>query len=192
MALAVAAFAIPTLIASAMKQREAAGIVGAIVFSGTVVLLYFTSTLYHALPASRAKGLFRLLDHGSIYLLIAGTYTPFMLGVLRGHWGWVLLGMIWGLALIGLTLKAMTGVRYEKLSTGLYLLMGWLVVLAIKPLWLAMPAWGLFWLVAGGIAYTLGVVFYVADHVRYNHFRWHLFVIMGTACHFIAVLKYAG
>lgn len=191
LALIVAAIAIPTLIVTALKQGETGGVVGAAIFSATVVLLYFTSTLYHALPASRAKGLFRLLDHGAIYLLIAGTYTPFTLGVLRGRWGWMLLGMIWGLALIGLALKATTGVRYEKLSTGLYLLMGWLVLLVIKPLWLAMPAWGLFWLAAGGMAYTLGVVFYATDHVRYNHFRWHLLVITGTACHFVAVLKYA-
>jgi len=191
MALMVAVVAIPTLITSALEQGEVAEIVGAVTFSATVVLLYFTSTLYHALPASRAKGLFRLLDHGAIYLLIAGTYTPFTLGVLRGRWGWMLLGMIWSLALIGLALKATTGVRYEKLSIGLYLLMGWLVLLVIKPLWLVMPAWGLFWLLAGGLAYTLGVAFYATDHVRYNHFRWHLFVITGTACHFVAVLKYA-
>jgi hemolysin III len=191
MALLVAIVAIPSLITSAMKRGEVAEIVGAVTFSATVVLLYFTSTLYHALPASRVKGLLRLLDHGAIYLLIAGTYTPFTLGVLRGRWGWMLLGMIWSLALIGLALKTTTGVRHEKLSTGLYLLMGWLVLLVIKPLWLAMPAWGLFWLIAGGIAYTLGVAFYATDHVRYNHFRWHLFVITGTACHFVAVLKYA-
>ncbi len=191
LALLVAVLAIPTLIASAVEQKEVSGIVGATIFSATVVLLYFTSTLYHALPASRAKGLFRLFDHGAIYLLIAGTYTPFTLGVLRGRWGWMLLGMIWGLTLIGLALKATTGVRYEKISTGLYLLMGWLVLLVIKPLWQAMPAWGLFWLTTGGLAYTLGVAFYVTDHVRYNHFRWHLMVITGTACHFIAVLKYA-
>ena len=192
LALLVAILAIPTLIISAIEQGGARGIVGAAIFSTTVVLLYFTSTLYHALPASRVKGLFRLLDHGAIYLLIAGTYTPFTLGVLRGHWGWMLLGMVWGLALVGLAFKATTGVRHEKISTGLYLLMGWLVLLVIKPLWLAMPAWGLFWLAVGGVAYTLGVLFYVTDHVRYNHFLWHLFVIAGTACHFIAVLKYAA
>jgi len=192
MALMLAIVAIPTLIASAIEQGEMVRIVGATVFSTSVVLLYFTSTLYHALPASRAKSLFQLLDHSAIYLLIAGTYTPFTLGVLRSRWGWTLLGAIWSLALIGLAFKATTGMRYEKLSTGLYLLMGWLALLVIKPLWQELPAWGFFWLLAGGIAYTVGVVFYATDHVRYNHFRWHLFVITGTACHFVAVLKYAA
>jgi hemolysin III len=192
LALILAIVAIPILIASALEQGERVRIVGVTIFSVSVVLLYFTSTLYHALPVSRAKGLFQLLDHGAIYLLIAGTYTPFSLGVLRGRWGWILLAAIWSLALIGLAFKATTGVRYEKISTGLYLLMGWLALLVIKPLWQAMPAWGLFWLLAGGLAYTTGVIFYATDHVRYNHFRWHLFVITGTACHFIAVLKYAA
>jgi hemolysin III len=191
-ALMLAMVAIPTLIASAIEQGEMVRIVGATVFSVSVVLLYFTSTMYHALPASRAKGLFQLLDHSAIYLLIAGTYTPFTLGVLRGRWGWMLLGAIWSLALIGLAFKATAGMRYERLSTGLYLFMGWLALLVIKPLWQELPAWGFFWLLAGGIAYTVGVVFYATDHVRYNHFRWHLFVITGTACHFVAVLKYAA
>jgi hemolysin III len=192
LALILAIVAIPILIASALEQGERVRIVGVTIFSVSVVLLYFTSTLYHALPVSRAKGLFQLLDHGAIYLLIAGTYTPFSLGVLRGRWGWTLLAAIWSLALIGLAFKATTGVRYEKISTGLYLLMGWLALLVIKPLWQTMPAWGFFWLLAGGLAYTTGVIFYATDHVRYNHFRWHLFVITGTACHFIAVLKYAA
>ena len=192
MALMLAMVAIPTLISSAIEQGEMARILGATVFSASVVLLYFTSTVYHALPASRAKGLFQLLDHSAIYLLIAGTYTPFTLGVLRGRWGWMLLGAIWSLALIGLAFKATAGMRYEKLSTGLYLFMGWLALLVIKPLWQELPAWGIFWLLAGGIAYTVGVAFYATDHVRYNHFRWHLFVITGTACHFVAVLKYAA
>lgn len=190
--LVLALLATPTLIASALEQGEVFTVVGAAVFAGTVALLYFTSTLYHALPASRAKAVFQLLDHSAIYLLIAGTYTPFTLGVLRGRWGWLLLGLIWGLALLGLTFKLLTGTRYSKLSTGLYVLMGWTVLVVIKPLWEVMPGWGIFWLVAGGLAYTGGVVYYATDHVRYNHFRWHLFVIAGTACHFVAVLKYAG
>jgi len=192
MALMLAMVAIPTLISSAIEQGEMARILGATVFSASVVLLYFTSTVYHALPASRAKSLFQLLDHSAIYLLIAGTYTPFTLGALRGRWGWMLLGAIWSLALIGLAFKATAGMRYEKLSTGLYLFMGWLALLVIKPLWQELPAWGIFWLLAGGISYTVGVAFYATDHLPYNHFRWHLFVIAGTACHFVAVLKYAA
>ena len=192
MALLLALVAIPTLMTSVIDQGEMVRIVGATIFSASVVLLYLTSTLYHALPASRAKGFFQLLDHSAIYLLIAGTYTPFTVGVLRGRWGWLLLAAIWSLALIGLLFKVTMGMRYERLSIALYLLMGWLALLVIKPLWQVLPAWGFFWLLAGGVAYTVGVVFYVAGHVRYNHFRWHLLVIVGTTCHFVAVLNYAA
>jgi hemolysin III len=157
-----------------------------------MLLLYLTSALYHVIPGGSAKRVFRTLDHGAIYLLIAGTYTPFTLGVLRGPWGWTLLGLVWGMALVGVVLKAVGGMRYPILSTVLYLVMGWLALIAIKPLWTHLPAWGFFWLLAGGIAYTLGVVFFASDErVRYHHFIWHLFVIAGTACHFVAVLFYA-
>jgi hemolysin III len=157
-----------------------------------MVLLYLTSALYHALPRNRAKRIFQVLDHAAIFLMIAGTYTPFTLGVLRGPWGWTLFGLVWGLALAGVVLTVVGGVRYPKLMTGLYLAMGWLILVAVKPLWLRVPSWGLFWLFAGGIAYTVGVVFYSAKRVCYSHFVWHLFVIAGTACHFIAVLRYAA
>jgi hemolysin III len=166
--------------------------VGAGVFAASTVLLYSISTLYHALRRDRPKRIFRILDRAAIFLMIAGTYTPFTLGVLRGPWGWTLFGLVWGLALAGVVHAAVGGIRYPKLSTGLYLAMGWLVVIAVKPLWLRVPPWGLFWLVAGGIAYTGGVAFYAAKRVRYSHFVWHLFVIAGTACHFIAVLRYAA
>jgi hemolysin III len=155
-------------------------------------MLYFTSTLYHALPVNRAKRVFRILDHVAIFLLIAGTYTPFTLGVLRGAWGWTLLGLVWGLALAGIVFKAVGGVRYPVLSTSVYLAMGWLALIAIKPFWHQVPLWGLLWLLAGGLAYTLGVAFFAATRVRYAHFVWHLFVIVGTVCHFIAVLRYAA
>ena len=183
----------PILIVTAVQRGGTAGIVGASVFAVTMVLLYLTSTLYHVLPRNRAKQLFQVFDHSAIYLLIAGTYTPFTLGVLKGGWGWTLFGLVWGLALIGVVLKSFAGMRYPKLSTGLYLAMGWLVVIAIKPMWSLMPAQGLAWLFAGGVAYTLGVVFFVLDErVRYAHFIWHLFVVTGTACHFFAVLWYAA
>lgn len=183
----------PFLIAGAARHGDWLNVVGASVFAGCMVLLYFTSMLYHALPASlRAKQLFQLLDHSAIYLMIAGTYTPFTLGVLRGRWGWTLLALIWLMALAGVVLKAVAGLRFPRISTAIYLAMGWVVVIAAEPMWQRMPGWGLFWLVAGGLAYTLGVAFYATDwRLRYGHFVWHLFVAAGTACHFIAVLKYA-
>lgn len=190
--LLAAVAAAPVLILAAVQRGGAPGIIGASIFAATVGLLYLTSVLYHALPENRAKRVFQVLDHGAIFLLIAGTYTPFTLGILRGAWGWSLFGLVWSLALVGVVLKATSGVRYPRLSMGLYLAMGWLIVIAIKPLWLLMPAAGLFWLLAGGIAYTAGVAFYAAERVRYSHFVWHLFVLAGTACHFIAVLRYAA
>ncbi len=184
--------AVPILVVAAVKQGGAAEIVGASIFGATMVLLYLTSTLYHALPTSKAKRLFKILDHAAIFLLIAGTYTPFTLGVLHGAWGWTLFGLVWGFAIIGVILKATTGDRFETLSTCLYLAIGWLVLIAVVPLWNNMPIWGLFWLLCGGIFYTVGVGFFVVERVPYFHFIWHLFVVMGTACHFIAVLYYAS
>jgi hemolysin III len=184
--------AAPVLVVSAAQRGDAAQIVGASVFAATIVLLYLASTIYHALPRNRAKRVFQFLDHGAVYFLIAGSYTPFTLGVLRGAWGWTLFGLVWGLALAGVVLKAVARVRHPVLSTALYLVMGWLALVAVEPLWLHLPAWGLFWLVAGGIAYTVGVVFFALDErLRYGHFIWHLFVLAGTTCHFIAVLRYA-
>ncbi len=190
--LAAAVAATPILIIEAARRGGAMGVVGASIFASTVGLLYLTSVLYHALPPNRAKRLFQVLDHGAIFLLIAGTYTPFTLGVLRGAWGWSLLGLVWSLALAGVLLKAFSGVRHPRLSLGLYLGMGWLVIIAVKPLWQLMPTGGLLWMLAGGLAYTAGVGFYAADNLRYSHFIWHLFVLAGTACHFIAVLRYAA
>jgi len=190
--LLAAVAAAPVLVFSAVHSGGAARIVGASVFAVTMVLLYLTSTLYHALPRNRAKRVFQVLDHAAIFLMIAGTYTPFTLGVLRGTWGWTLFGLVWGLALAGVVLTAVGGARYPKIRVGLYLAMGWLILVAVKPLWLRMPSWGLFWLFAGGIAYTAGVAFYAAKRICYSHFVWHLFVVAGTACHFIAVLRFAA
>ena len=181
----------PILVVSAVRHGGAAGIVGASIFAFTMLLLYLTSTLYHAMAPNKAKRVFQILDHGAIFLLIAGTYTPFTLGVLRGAWGWTLFGLVWGIAVVGVALKSIGGVRYKRLSTILYLAMGWLVIIAAKPLWLHMPSWGLFWLLIGGTAYTAGVAFYAAKRIQYTHFIWHLFVIAGTVCHCIAVLRYA-
>lgn len=182
---------IPVLVISALNDGTAA-VVGATIFGASMALLYLTSTLYHAVTPNRAKRVFRILDHAAIYVLIAGTYTPFTLGVLKGAWGWTLFGVIWGLALIGIFLKSMQGIRYPRLSTAVYLMMGWLVLIAVRPLASNVPAWGMFWLVAGGVAYTAGVGFYAARRMRYAHLVWHLFVMAGTACHFVAVLRFAS
>ena len=189
--LVAALLALPFLILAAARGGRAAAVVGASVFAATVVLLYLASTLYHALPPRKVKRVFRVIDHSAIFLLIAGTYTPFTLGVLRGAWGWTLFALVWGLAALGVTLKAVGGIKHPRLSTALYLGMGWLALLAIRPLWLRVPASGLLWLVAGGVMYTAGVAFYAADRVRYGHFVWHLFTLAGTGCHFFAVLWYA-
>ena len=182
----------PVLVVSDVQRGDSVGVVGASVFAVTMVLMYITSTLYHALARNKVKRFFRILDHGAIFLMIASTYTPFTLRVLRGAWGWTLFGLVWGIAFVGVVLNSIGGVRYQRLSTMLYLFMGWLIIIAVKPLWLNMPSWGLFWLLAGGVAYTVGVGFYAAKRIRYAHFVWHLFVMAGTACHFIAVLRYAS
>ncbi len=182
---------LPVLVHNAQPHGTAM-VVGATVFGLSTCLLYLTSTLYHALTPARAKRLFQVLDHSAIYLLIAGTYTPFLLGALRGPWGWTLFGVIWGMAGLGILFKAMSGIRRPRLSTAVYLGMGWLVVVAAKPLWDALPASGLLWLAAGGLAYTAGVGFYAASRLPYRHFVWHLFVLAGTACHAVAVLRYAA
>ena len=184
--------ATPILLIAAGRRGGPSAVAAASVFAGTVVLLYLASTLYHALPQNLAKRVFRLIDHSAIFLLIAGTYTPFTLGILRGVWGWVLFGLVWVLALAGTTMKAVAGIRYPRLSTALYVAMGWIALIAIRPLWLRLPLAGWLWLIAGGVAYTAGIAFYACDRrVRYGHFVWHVFVLAGTTCHFFAVLWYA-
>jgi hemolysin III len=185
----------PLLIRHAARHGDPWFMIGASVFVATIILLYLASTLYHALPTGKAKRLFRHIEHSAIFLLIAGTYTPLMLGVLRGAWGWSLLGIIWAIAGVGVILRIFEKVSFSapKLATGLYLLMGWVIVVAIVPLSELMPTAGLIWLVAGGLAYTAGVVFYVTDaRLRYGHLVWHLFVMAGTACHYFAVFRSVG
>ncbi len=182
----------PFLIA-AIVHRGATSIVGAAVFVVTMVLLYFTSTLYHALPEGRAKRVMLRLDHGAIYIFIAGSYTPFALGALGGAWGWSLFGVVWAFAAVGVTLKAINRLSHPWISTGLYVLMGWLVLFAAVPLIERMPFAGIAWLIAGGVAYTVGVIFFMLDsRMRYAHAVWHGFVVAGTSCHCVAVLGYAG
>jgi hemolysin III len=190
--LALAIAATPILIIAASRYGNTWNLIGVSVFAASMMMLYSASTLYHALRHDKAKRFFRMLDHSAIFFLIAGTYTPFTLGILRGPWGWTLLVLIWALAALGLTLKAVFGARFNKLSVVLYLLMGWLVVIAAPQILRVMPLPGLAWIAAGGLAYTGGVAFYAAHRVRYAHFAWHLFVIAGTTCHFFAVLWYSA
>ena len=183
----------PFLIVAASRDGDRWRVMSAVVFGISLILLYAASTFYHALPGPRAKRVFRIIDHSAIYVLIAGTYTPFLLGPLRGGWGWSLFAVIWALAIAGIVMKATLGIRWERLSTVIYLLMGWIGAIAIKPLLERVSPTGLLWLLAGGLAYTGGVVFFMLDQrVRYAHSIWHLFVATGSVCHVVAVLRYAG
>lgn len=183
----------PFLALRAVQHGDAGFVVGTSVFSGAAIFLYFSSTLYHALPLGKAKHVFQLIEHSAIYLLIAGTYTPFTLGVLRGTWGWAIFGAVWGLAAAGVALTLFGKNPHPIFATGLYLSMGWLVVIAVDPLFAKMPAAGLRWLLAGGLSYTVGVIFFATDsRLRYGHLIWHLFVVAGTTCHYFAALWYAA
>ena len=182
----------PILLFAALKGGSPGFFIGAIVFTVTTLLLYFGSMLYHAWPQTRGKSLLQVLDHSAIFWLIAGTYTPFALGPLHGVWGWTILGLIWAFAVFGTLLKATRGTtRHRKLAMCLYLGMGWSALIAIRPLTLAVPVSALLWLLAGGVAYTAGVLFFVNKRLRYGHFVWHLFVLAGWSCHFAAILTCA-
>jgi hemolysin III len=182
----------PFLIMQAVQRGNAELIIGASLFSAAMVLLYFLSTLYHALPMGKAKRVFRTFEQAAIFIFIASTYTPFTVGILQGAWGWTLLGLIWGLAMIGVALLVFDKMSHLMIPTGLYLLMGWLIVIAFDPLFAKVPPFGVQLLIAGGVAYTVGVAFLAADsRLRFGHFIWHLCVITGTACHYFAVLWYA-
>jgi len=160
------------------------------IYGATLVTLYVSSTLYHGLPCSAAKRVLRRIDHASIFLLIAGTYTPFVLVVLRGGLGWTLFGIVWALAAFGVAVKvAFTG-RFEVLTVILYLVMGWMGAMAIKPMLGALPPSGLALLLAGGLAYTVGVIFYAGRCIPFNHAIWHVFVVTGSVCHFLAVILF--
>ena len=188
----LAIVALPILVWQAASQGSARHVVGASVFAGTAILLYLISALYHAVPEGAAKRWLNRLDHAAIYVFIAGSYTPFALGVLHGGWGWTLFTLVWSLAAVGVTVKLLNRLRHPWLSTGLYLAMGWLVVIAAGPLLARMAPAGIAWLVAGGLCYTLGaVVFMLDERVRYAHFVWHLFVLAGSVCHFFAALWHA-
>jgi hemolysin III len=188
----LAVASLPILVWQAARLGGTADVVGASIFAGTGVVLYFVSTLYHALPRGTVKAWFCRLDHALIYVFIAGTYTPFTLGVLGGAWGWTLFGIVWALAVLGVTLKLANRLQQPWVSTALYIAMGWVAVVATGPIFQRMPAAGIAWLVAGGLSYTVGAaIFLLDDRVRYAHAVWHLFVLGGSVCHFFAALDYA-
>lgn len=176
------------LITLAAISGDVFSIVGASVFTGSLVLLYTASTLYHAIPWDRAKARLKVFDHCAIYVLIAGTYTPFMIGGMRGGWGWALLGIVWTLAVAGVIFKLFFTGRFKLISTLVYIAMGWLIILAVGPMKASLDPTTIAWLVAGGLAYTAGTVFYMSSRIPFAHAIWHLFVLAGSVCHFGAVL----
>lgn len=182
--------ATPVLIVLSVQAGGATRVVASSIFGATAILLYLASTLYHALPEGKARRVFRLFDHSAIYLLIAGTYTPFTLLVIQGAVGWSLFGLVWALAGFGVLLELFSRLKTRTLPLILYISMGWLVLFSFKPLVQQIAPTGLVWLVAGGIAYTAGVAFYVRRSLPYGHMIWHLFVMLGTSCHYVAVMGY--
>jgi hemolysin III len=186
--LAIAGLGVLTAFSS--LHGDAAHVVGCSIFGATLILLYTTSTLYHSIPIARAKPVLRALDHSAIFLLIAGTYTPFLLVNLRGPWGWTLLVVIWALALAGIALRVARGRRSTATAVVFYLAMGWAVLAALDPLRENVAPGGIRLLTAGGLAYTAGVAFYVWRRLPYHHAIWHAFVLLGSILHFFAILFY--
>jgi hemolysin III len=188
----LAVASLPILVVFALRHGSATSVVGAVVFSVTMMLLYLVSAVYHALPHGRWKRWFLRLDHAAIFLFIAGSYTPFVLGPLRGPWGWTLFGLVWSIAAVGVVAKVLNRLRHPWWSTALYVGMGWMALIAVGPLFDRLPLDGLMLVVAGGVAYTVGAAFFLLDHrVRYAHFVWHLFVMAGSTLHFLAALWHA-
>ncbi|MEP6732048.1 MAG: hemolysin III family protein [bacterium] len=181
----------PVLIVTAAATNDPWRVVAACIYAATLVILYAASTIYHSVRTDRLKEICQRIDHSAIYLLIAGTYTPFTLISLRGAWGWSIFGTVWGLAIIGVILKGSYGARLPTLSTWIYLAMGWAIVVALRPLSSHVDPVGLRWIALGGAFYTGGIVFYVWERVKFSHAIWHLFVLGGSAAHFAAVLWYA-
>ena len=186
--LAIAGLGLLTAFAS--LRGDAWHIVSCSIFGATLIILYTTSTLYHAIPDPRAKAVLRVLDHSAIFLLIAGTYTPFALVSLRGPWGWSIFGVVWGIAVLGIIFKVTMLRRWAVISVVLYLLMGWVIIIAARPLMGALAPGGLALLLAGGLAYTAGIIFYAWRKLPYHHAVWHAFVLAGSICHFFAVLLF--
>ncbi|MBN2279119.1 MAG: hemolysin III family protein [Candidatus Marinimicrobia bacterium] len=186
--LAIAALVI--LVVFSAPQGDIWRIVSFAIFGSTMITLYLSSTFYHAFIKPKVKTVFKFFDHASIYLLIAGTYTPFLLVNMRGPWGWSLFGVIWGLAFSGIIFKAFFIHRFNKAATVIYILMGWMIVIAMRKMFQAIELGGIIWLVAGGLSYTVGTIFYLKKNIRFFHTIWHLFVLGGSICHFFAILLY--
>ena len=178
------------LVVLAVMHGDIYKIISFSIFGASLVILYISSTLYHGLQQPRAKKIFKIFDHSAIYLLIAGTYTPFLIVSLRGTAGWTLLVVVWIIALIGITFKILFIERFQILSVISYLLMGWLCVFILKEMLVSIPMGGLIWLAAGGILYTIGVIFYALQKIPYMHAVWHFFVMGGSICHYFAVLLF--
>jgi hemolysin III len=186
--LALSVVGLIVLIVLSVTRGSVWHIFGCTIFGVTLVLLYSASTLYHSFRTPRLKRILKILDHTAIYLLIAGTYTPFTVVNLRGFWGWTLFSLVWGLSVFGIVWKFFYAERFQIISTLIYLAMGWLVLIAIKPVTTALPLSGILWLVAGGIFYTVGVLFFALKRLPYNHAIWHVFVLAGSTCHYFAVM----
>ena len=178
------------LIVRAKDYGETVHLVSFLIFGASMVLLYAASTLYHSAKKRRLRIKLNVLDHSSIYILIAGTYTPFALVTLNGTAGWIIFGVVWGLALVGIILKLFFTGKYRTLSTIMYVVMGWIIVFAVKPLIENLSFNGLMWLVAGGVSYTIGAVLFSLDRIKFNHAIFHMFVLFGTFCHFISIYYY--
>jgi hemolysin III len=179
----------PVLIVLA-AMHDAWHVVACSIYAATLIILYACSTLYHSFRGANVKRFFRIFDHSAIYLLIAGTYTPFTLVNMRGAWGWTLFGTVWALTVVGVIWKALFVERFVVVSTVIYIIMGWLVLIAVRPLLTMVPAGGIAWLVAGGILYTLGTIFFGWNKCPYNHAIWHVFVVAGSVCHYFAIMWY--
>ncbi len=181
------------LIGIAVEKADVWKIVGFSIYGASLILLYSVSTIYHSIKHTKVKSIFRLLDYISIYLLIAGSYTPFALVTLRGPWGWTLFGIIWALAIIGIFQEVLIGKKTRRYSLILYVVMGWLIVIAIKPLIASLSPDGMWWLSAGGFSYTFGVIFFLMDE-KFKHFHgiWHIFVMAGSFCQFICLYNYVA
>ncbi len=188
LALSVAGFAVLVFLAG--SKGSAWHVVSCVVYGITLVILYAASTLYHSVRSPRLKRVLKIVDHSSIYLLIAGTYTPFTLVNLRGGWGWTLFGLVWGLSLLGILFKIFFVEHFKIASAAMYVVMGWLVVVALKPLLHVVPSAGILWLFAGGVFYTVGILFFACRRLPYAHTIWHVFVLAGSVCHYFAVLFY--
>ncbi len=178
------------LVLTASYHSNALGITASAIYGSTLIIMYGSSTLYHSISNNHIKKLFQTFDHASIYILIAGSYTPISLLVLRGAWGWSIFGVNWGVAIFGIILKFLYPGKFEKLSLFLYVIMGWMILIAFEPLVHHMPTDGLWLLVAGGLFYSFGVIFYVKDAKPYFHTIWHFFVFFGSICHYFAILFY--